>query len=139
MVSMKKKTLTLLFLLLVSVLSACDNAGSAAKVNFTITDFAFAPNEFTVPAGQEITFRVTHNGSMEHNFIVMKYGTDVGEMFDEEDRANVLWEVTLQPGDSKTINFVSPEQTGTYQILCGMPGHMQAGMLGKLTVIEPTQ
>ena len=127
-------------MILVLTLSACENGVSSTKINFTIADFAFAPNEFTVNAGQKITFNVTHNGTMEHNFIIMKYGTDAGEMFDEADEANVLWEVTLQPGDSKTVVFTAPEQPGTYQILCGMPGHMQSGMLGKLTVIaQPAQ
>ena len=136
MIAMKKKTLIYLFLLVLWLLAACANTGPATKVNFTITDFAFTPNEFTVPAGQEITINVTHNGSMQHNFIVMKFGTDAGEMFDEGDRDNVLWEVTLQPGDVQTVLFNAPEQPGTYQILCGMPGHMQSGMLGKLIVTE---
>jgi len=138
MIAMKKKTLIYLFLLVLWLLAACANTGPATKVNFTITDFAFTPNEFTVPAGQEITINVTHNGSMQHNFIVMKFGTDAGEMFDEGDRDNVLWEVTLQPGDVQTVLFNAPEQPGTYQILCGMPGHMQSGMLGKLIVTEPS-
>ena len=138
MIAMKKKTLIYLFLLMLWLLAACANTGPATKVNFTITDFAFTPNEFTVPAGQEITINVTHNGSMQHNFIVMKFGTDAGEMFDEDDRDSVLWEVTLQPGDVQTVLFNAPEQPGTYQILCGMPGHMQSGMLGKLIVTEPS-
>ena len=126
-------------MILALALSACENSGSTKKVSFTMTDFAFAPNEFSVTAGQEITLNVTHNGSMEHNFIVMKYGTDAGEMFDETDKGNVLWAVSLQPGDSKTVIFTAPEQPGTYQILCGMPGHMQSGMVGKLVVTEQLQ
>jgi uncharacterized cupredoxin-like copper-binding protein len=102
-----------------------------------MTDFAFNPNEFTVPAGEEITLNVTHNGTMEHDFIIMKYATDAGEKFDEEDKANIYWEVALQPGDSETIVFTAPEQPGTYQVICGMPGHLQSGMIGKLIVTDP--
>ncbi len=101
-----------------------------------MTDFAFNPNEFTVPAGKEITLHVTHNGTMEHNFIIMKYATDAGDMFDEADKVNVFWEIDLQPGDSETVVFTAPEQPGTYQIICGMPGHLQSGMIGKLIVTE---
>jgi len=136
---MNKKLFVLLMMILALALSACENSGSTKKVSFTMTDFAFAPNEFSVTAGQEITLNITHNGSMEHNFIVMKYGTDAGEMFDETDKGNVLWAVSLQPGDSKTVIFTAPEQPGTYQILCGMPGHMQSGMVGKLVVTEQLQ
>jgi len=133
---MINKLFVSLMLILVLALSACENSGSTTKVSFTITDFAFAPNEFTITAGQEITLNLTHNGTMEHNFIVMKYGTDAGEMFDEADEVNVFWKMSLQPGDSKTVVFTAPEQPGTYQILCGMPGHMQSGMVGRLIVIE---
>jgi uncharacterized cupredoxin-like copper-binding protein len=139
--SMNKKSLTIrslafLIIVLALALTACGESGPSTKVSFTMTDFAFTPNEFTVPAGQEITIRVTHNGTMEHDFIVMKYGTDAGEMFNEEDKVNVFWEVDLQPGDSKTVRFSAPEQPGTYQVICGMVGHMQSGMVGKLIVTE---
>jgi uncharacterized cupredoxin-like copper-binding protein len=131
---MIRKLLVSLTMILALTLSACENAGSTTNPSFTITDFAFAPNEFTITAGQEITLKLTHNGTMEHNFIIMKYGTDAGTMFDEADESNVLWKMSLQPGDTKTVVFAAPEQPGTYQILCGMPGHMQSGMVGRLIV-----
>ena len=133
---MNKKTLILLMLLATWVLSACGKSGPSTKLSFTMTDFAFNPNEFTIPAGEEITLNVTHRGTMEHNFIIMKYGTDAGDMFDEEDTVNVYWKVVLQPGDSETVVFTAPEQPGIYQIICGMPGHLQSGMLGKLIITE---
>ncbi len=131
-----KKLLVFLTLILAFMITACGKSGVSSNINFTMSDFAFSPGEFTIPAGQEITLHITHAGTMEHNFIVMKYGTDAGEMFDEADKANVFWEMDLQPGDSKTILFTAPEQPGTYQIICGMPGHLQSGMVGKLIVTE---
>lgn len=132
-----KKILTLIAIILALLLTACGNSGPSTKINFTMTDFAFTPNEFTVPAGQEITVHIIHDGTVEHDFIVMKYGTNAGEMFNEEDKANVFLEIDLQPEDSKTVVFTAPEQPGTYQIICGMVGHLQSGMVGKLTVIDP--
>lgn len=123
-------------LILALALTACGKSGPSTKISFTMTDFAFNPNEFTVPAGQEITLNVTHNGTMEHNFIIMKYGMDSGDKFVEEDKVNVFWQVALQPGDSETVSFMAPEQPGTYQVICGMPGHLQSGMIGKLIVTE---
>jgi uncharacterized cupredoxin-like copper-binding protein len=131
-----KKILILSMIMFTLLLAACGNSGAGTKINFTMTDFAFSPGEFTIPAGEEITLHINHNGTVEHNFIVMKYGTDAGEMFDEEDQDNVSWEMDLQPGDSKTVVFTAPDQPGTYQILCGMPGHLQSGMVGKLIVTE---
>jgi plastocyanin len=133
---MNKKLFIFIMLSLVLALSACGKSGPSTKITFTMTDFAFNPNEFTVPAGEKITLNVTHNGTMEHNFIIMKHGSDAGDIFDEEDQVNVFWEVALQPGDSETVSFTAPEQPGTYQVICGMPGHLQSGMIGKLIVTE---
>ena len=133
---MNKKLLVLLFIVLVLDLSACTKSGPSTRISFTMTDFAFNPNEFTIPAGTDITLTVTHNGTMEHSFIVMKYGTDAGDVFDEADKTNVYWEVDLQPGDSETVLLRAPDLPGIYQIICGMPGHLQSGMIGQLIVTE---
>jgi plastocyanin len=129
----------LLIMVLALALSACTKSGLSTKISFTMTDFAFNPNEFTVPVGKDITLNVTHNGTMEHSFIAMKYGTDAGEMFDEADKVNIYWEVDLQPGESETVLFTAPDQPGTYQIICGMAGHLQSGMVGKLIVTAEQQ
>lgn len=130
------RSYALLITILAFALAACGSSGPSTKLNFTMTDFAYSPNEYTVLVGEEITLNITHAGTMEHDFIVMKYGTDAGDMFDEADQPNVYWQMELQPGDSKTIVFTAPEQPGTYQVICGMPGHLQSGMVGKLIVID---
>ena len=132
---MNKRVLVFLTILM-SMLAACAKSGPSTKISFTMTDFAFNPSEFTVPAGEEITLHVTHQGTMEHSFIIMNYKQNAGEMFDDEDKANIFWEVDLQPGDSETVIFTAPETPGTYQVICGMPGHLQSGMIGKLIVTQ---
>lgn len=131
-----KKILALIVIILALWLTACGNSGPSTKINVSMTDFTFSPGEFTVPTGEEISLHITHDGTVEHSFIVMKYGTDAGEMFDEADNVNVFWETDLQPGDSTTVVFTAPEQPGTYQIICGMTGHLQSGMIGTLTVVN---
>jgi uncharacterized cupredoxin-like copper-binding protein len=130
-----KKILPLTFILFALVLSACGPSKPSTKINVDMTDFAFTPNQFTIPAGQEITLQVTHNGSVTHDFIIMKYGAEVGGHFNEEDQPNTYWQIEVQPGESKTFTFTAPGQTGTYQIVCGMAGHVEAGMVGELEVI----
>ena len=100
-----------------------------------MTDFAFTPNQYLVPAGQQITLHVQHDGTVEHDFIIMKYGTSVGEHFDKEDQPNIYWQIKVQPGQTETLNFTAPDQPGTYQIVCGMAGHVEAGMVGQLEVV----
>jgi uncharacterized cupredoxin-like copper-binding protein len=131
---MKKKFLSIL-LLTTLILTACTQSGSSNKLNVEITDFAFTPNQFTIPAGEEITLYVTHNGLVEHDLVIMKLNTDVGAHFNEEDQPNVYWQIKMQPGESQMITLTAPSQPGTYQIVCGMAGHVEAGMVGELEVV----
>ncbi len=87
------------------------------------------PNQFTVQAGSEVTVNVTNNGTIEHDFNIIKFRTDVGDMFDEEDQKNILWEINVQLGETKSVTFTVPDQGIIYQVVCAMPGHLQAGML----------
>ncbi|RJP52224.1 MAG: hypothetical protein C4583_07155 [Anaerolineaceae bacterium] len=135
---MKKSFLLLVVVLMMSlVLSAC-GAGNAPTTNLKVefTDFTFTPDIFVVPAGQEITITAKNAGAVEHEFVIMKLGTTVGEDFGDEDEENIYWEVEVQPGESATATFTAPE-AGEYQIVCGTEGHFVAGMVGSMTVVAP--
>jgi uncharacterized cupredoxin-like copper-binding protein len=101
-----------------------------------MTDFQFSPNSFTVPAGEQITLKSTNSGAVVHNFIIMNLGYDVGNEFDKEDEENVYWRLEIAPGGATETNFTAPEEPGSYEIVCSTPGHVQAGMLGTLSVVE---
>jgi uncharacterized cupredoxin-like copper-binding protein len=99
-----------------------------------MTDFHFNPSAFTVPAGGQIAFKGRNNGAVAHDFIIMKLGADAGDSFDAQDEPNVFWETEIQPGQTADESFTAPTEPGDYQVLCGIPGHLQAGMSAKLTV-----
>ncbi len=124
-----------LFILALIFLSACQSSGPSTRLTVELNDFAITPNQLSVPAGSEIQIRVANKGTVEHNFYIMQYGVDVGDMFDDEDIANAYWEVDVQPDDSVDLSFTAPDPPGIYQIVCGMPGHLQAGMIGTLEVV----
>lgn len=130
-----KKIITIILLLCTLVLSACGQNQPSTEIQVDMTDFAFTPNQYLVPAGQEITLHVQHDGTVEHDFIIMKYDTSVGEHFDQEDQPNIYWQIKVQPGQSETLTFPAPDQPGTYQIVCAMAGHVEAGMVGQLEVV----
>jgi uncharacterized cupredoxin-like copper-binding protein len=100
-----------------------------------MADFQFQPNQFTIPAGQEIAFNSTNTGSVVHNFVIMKLGTSAGDMFDEEDIPNVYWEVEIQPGGSVNTSFSAPTEPGEYEVVCRTEGHIVSGMIARLTVV----
>ena len=131
------KKLVCVFLSLIALaLSACQSDGRSTKLNVEMTDFAFTPNHFTVPAGEEITVNIAHHGIVVHEFIIMKPGTNAGEHFDEEDLPNVYKSVEVPPGHSQSFTFTAPADPGDYQVVCGIAGHIESGMTATLTVVE---
>jgi uncharacterized cupredoxin-like copper-binding protein len=129
------KKLVFVLVLTTLFLNACSGQSQpSTELKVDMTDFAFTPSQYIIPAGKEITLQIQHNGTVEHDFIIMKYGTEVGGHFNEEDQPNVYWQIKVQPGESQTVTFTAPDQPGTYQIVCGMAGHVEAGMIGNLEV-----
>ena len=110
-------------------------SGPSTTIDVTMTDFQYQPSQFTVPAGQEISFSSSNNGAVVHNFVVMELGTTAGPMFDEEDVPNVYWEVELVPGGGTEASFTAPTEPVEYQVVCRTEGHIASGMIGKLIVI----
>ena len=118
------------------LLASCGGAGGpSTSIDVRMTDFQFQPSQFTVPAGQEISFRSSNSGAVVHNFVVMELGASAGPMFDEEDVPNVYWEVELVPGGETETTFTAPTEPGEYQVVCRTEGHIASGMTGKLIVV----
>lgn len=117
------------------VLAACGGGGPSTNLKVDMTDFMFDPNVYTIPAGETITLELANNGAIAHEFVIMNFGTEVGEDFGDEDEVNIFWEAELEPGESGTYTFTAPSEPGGYQIVCGTEGHYMAGMVGSLTVV----
>jgi plastocyanin len=114
------------------LLAACGGGSPAIKV--TTTDFHFSPDSWTVPAGQPVEVTVTNNGSLGHEWVLLKLGASVTPPFDADDEEKVLWEIEAQPGETNTESFTAPTEPGTYTVVCGISGHLESGMQGTLTV-----
>ena len=130
-----KRHLLITAVLFSLMLVSCSGDGASTKIDVTMTDFQFQPNQFTVPAGQEITINATNNGAVVHNFVIMKLGTSAGPSFDDQDIPNVFWQVELPPGSSTNTSFTAPTDPGDYEVVCRTEGHIAAGMSAKLTVV----
>jgi plastocyanin len=128
-----KKSAILLVVALSLTLAACGSSDSS--INVLLTDFTFSPSTFTVPAGEQITVRATNNGSVEHEIAIMKKGTSVSPPFGDKDEGNIYWELgEILPGTTKRDTFTAPSEPGEYEIVCGLAGHIESGMVGRLTV-----
>jgi plastocyanin len=125
----------LLALVTVLALSACTGAGgvevtpggevtpapSASTISVEATEFAFTPSTFTAQVGEELTFEITNNGTLEHNFVVLDPAGDE------------LARTSIAVGATESVKIV-PVEGGAYTIVCDMEGHQEAGMEAALTV-----
>ena len=121
-------TLALVALVAALTLSACGGGAStpapapAGKTfNVEQSEFKFEPNAFAAKVGEEITFKITNKGSLEHNFVV----------FDPSGKE--LARTTVAVGASGSLT-VKPAVAGAYMIDCDIAGHREAGMVATLTV-----
>jgi len=98
--------------------SAAETAETTVDVS--LVEFAIEmPN--SIPAGT-VTFNVTNNGTVEHNFEIE--GTGLEQVF----------EMNLQPGETQTMTVDLP--AGTYEVYCPVGDHHDQGMELELTVTE---
>jgi uncharacterized cupredoxin-like copper-binding protein len=133
---MKKIQIAFLVALFALALTGCAK-NYDTKLSVDMTEFSFTPSEYSVPAGKEITLTLTNSGTVEHEFVIMKLGTEVSIPFDDNDEGNIYWEVEVEPGDGTTVTFTAPPDVGEYQIVCGTAGHAENNMIGKMTVVAP--
>jgi uncharacterized cupredoxin-like copper-binding protein len=124
----------IVLMVLSSSLTACGSAGSPTEIDVTMTDYHYSPTSMVIPSGKEVTLNIKNDGSIEHEFVIMKYGTSAGDEFGPEDEDNIYWEVELDPHSSQSVTFTAPGEVGKYEIVCGTPDHLQEGMRAALTV-----
>lgn len=128
-------SLITLLCLAATLLAACGAGGDpVTTLEIDMVEFMFEPNNFTIPAGEEITLKLVNKGAIEHNFVILKKGVSAEGNFEHDaNLENILFEAKLDPGKSGTFTFTIDE-AGEYQVICSIPGHLAAGMAGKLVV-----
>ena len=77
-----------------------------------------------------------NTGKVKHEFVIIKAGQQATTPWGDDDEAKVQWETEVEAGTRITAKFTAPTDPGTYQVVCGQPGHIEAGMVGTLTVVD---
>ena len=132
----KRKIRGILGTLVILSLSLAGCGANKTSLTVEMGDFKYTPNTFTVQAGKEITLNLTNKGANLHEFVIFNAGEHVSVPFDDDDEGKIYWEVELDPGKSETVKFTAPSEPGTYDVVCGTPGHIEQGMTGTLTVTK---
>jgi uncharacterized cupredoxin-like copper-binding protein len=124
-----------------SILFGACGDGASTDLEATTTDFQFSPNTWTVPAGEEISIEITNDGSVLHEWVLLQPGVTIESEADlpateEELLADFVYvETEVEAGDTATLTFDAPP-VGTYQVICAIETHYDAGMEGTLTVVD---
>jgi plastocyanin len=94
------------------------DSASSSGVTVGATEFAFDPEDFSLPADEDVELTLENNGVVEHDIVV--------EELDDREL------VYANAGETVTETVNIP--AGTYAFYCSIPGHRAAGMEGTLTV-----
>lgn len=118
--------------------------GDPKKVSRTVTvdmndQMRFTPAELTVKQGETIRFRVKNSGKVMHEMVI-------GTMDELKKHAELMkkhpgmeheepYMAHVAPGKTETMvwQFTKP---GQFHYGCLVPGHFEAGMIGKVDVVS---
>lgn len=95
------------------------SGGGAAKVVVELSEMKFTPSTIEVPSGRQVTLELRNRGSLEHDLVI---------------NALNVHSRHLSKGEFQSLT-VGPLPAGTaHEVYCSIPGHRQAGMVGRLVV-----
>ncbi|MBI3915355.1 MAG: cupredoxin domain-containing protein [Chloroflexi bacterium] len=127
-------TRILIIVVLALLTAGAAGCGSAPIViSSKVSEFKFEPATWTVKAGSKVAVSLTNSGAVEHEWVLLKSGEQAKAPWTEADESKIYFESEVEPGAGKVRSFIAPA-SGIYQIICGVPGHLEAGMQGTLIV-----
>lgn len=93
---------------------------AAPTIEVAATEFAFNPDRIVIDSGKTTNLTLVNRGSLPHDLSIPELGL----------------QLVAQPGQTTTtaLSFVEP---GEYRMLCTVPGHARAGMMGSMVVQTP--
>jgi uncharacterized cupredoxin-like copper-binding protein len=101
-------------------------------------DFTFDPDKIAVTEGEVITFKVTNDGKIPHDFVLGELAVQVeheAEMQDMTGDDSMAHEepnaFVIDPGETKEMTWHMTE-SGEIIMGCHQPGHYVAGMKGTI-------
>lgn len=118
--------------------------GNPKKVDRTITvdmtdNMRFTPGDITIKQGETIRFVVANKGKIMHEMVIgtMKELKEHGEMMKKHPgmEHDEPYMSHVAPGKKEDLVWHFT-QLGEFYYACLIPGHFEAGMIGKITVTK---
>jgi len=122
--------------------AAAGKPGDPGKVTRTIEvkmgdDMRFRPDSIRVKRGQTIRFIARNTGKEKHEMVLgtikeLKEHAELMRKFPEMEHADPN-QVSVDPGETGELTWRFT-RSGTVDFACLLPGHYEAGMVGKIRV-----
>lgn len=115
-----------------------DPQKAVRTVNVDMSDsMRFTPDSLTVKQGEIIKFVIRNSGKTLHEFVLstmseLKEHSALMQKFPGMEHAEPYM-VHVAPGKTETITWQFTK-AGNFNFGCLLPGHFEAGMVGKVTV-----
>ncbi len=97
--------------------SAHEVLDGAEEIRIVANEFGFEPASLHLHEGEAVNIVFVNEGVVEHEIELEAFGLHLH----------------AEPGETVTAGFV-PDQAGTFEFGCFVPGHYDAGMAGELIV-----
>lgn len=99
-------------------------AVAPVEVKVIATDLKFNPPTIQAKVGQPVKIVLENKGLIEH---------DISFPTIQADKPAASLKVLAKAGQTATLEF-TPTAKGTFEYICTIPGHKEAGMKGTITV-----
>lgn len=131
-----KKFATLALVGAALIAAGCSSSadGPVATIEVKAVGMGFEPKQLTVAKGERVKVTFANTDGLLHDWEVRKLPARVHKSTgDDHGHAGGGVHVGVEPGKVGSVEF-TPTRSGTYEVLCTVPGHKEAGMVGTLTV-----
>ncbi len=113
-------------------LGACGPQTSTLSIS--MSEYAFDPATWEVPAGADVELTLANDGMLFHNWVLMPPEDVVEPPYSVEEQGQASTEFRVRGGETQTFTFTAPSEPGEYPVLCTEGGHFELGMIGTLLV-----
>lgn len=117
------------------------------EITIKASEFKFEPNQFTLKEGQPVRLTLDNVGTVDHELEISdlkakdvhldlsqagKIPPDEKSEAESDAQKEQIHGYAAQGG--KAVVEFTPISSGTFEFACNLPGHKEAGMVGKVTV-----
>ena len=109
-----------------AVAQTASAAKTALDAKIVATDLKFTPATLQAKVGQPVKVTFENKGVIEHDLTFPTI---------KADKPASALQVVAKPGQTAILEF-TPSAKGSYEYICTIPGHKDAGMRGTINVTE---